>query len=182
MSRIGKRVLNIPENTKVIVENNVIDVSGPLGKLNMKIDPNFHYKIENNTLSIVPNKPVNKNINIMHGTINSLIYNMICGVNKKYEKDLEIIGVGYRAKLEGKTLTLKLGFSHDVIINVPEDIEIDVKKATKINLKSINKENLGAFAAKIRSYKTPEPYLGKGIRYKNEHIKKKEGKAAGKGK
>lgn len=183
MSRIGKRIINIPETNEVEFVNNIFKVKGPLGELSREIPLFYGIKIHDHKLSLsIIDKKDDRHVKILYGTMNSLINNMVLGVNKKFEKELEIVGIGYRARLDNGVITLKLGFSHDVIVKVPLGIDIEIQKLTKIFLKSIDKAKVGAFAAKIRAYRPPEPYLGKGIRYKDEKIIRKEGKKAGKGK
>ena len=181
MSRIGKRAIIIPEGTKIEFNSNVLQVSGPLGTLSLNIDNNFKILINDNKFNLlIKNKKLYKKLNPLYGTTNALVNNIIKGVNKKFEKNLKLVGVGYRCMLKDNKINLKLGFSHEIFVDVPKDIDVIINKQTEINLKSISKQSVGDFAAKIRSYRPPEPYLGKGIRYLDEIIIKKEGKKAGK--
>lgn len=179
MSRIGNRILTIPEGVTVNEENGLITVKGPKGELSLNLDANINVSIEGNEVKVTRNSEIKKTKQ-MHGTTNALIANMIEGVSKGYEKALEIIGVGYRFNVKGKELEINAGYSHKVNLNVPEGITVDQVSATEINIKGIDKEAVGKFAAEIREVRKPEPYKGKGIRYKGEHIRRKEGKKASK--
>ncbi len=181
MSRIGKRILKIEENVNVSFSNNVISVKGPRGTLTREIPKIIKIIIndQDKTIELKVNNKI-KEERILQGTYNSHINNMLIGVVNGYEKKLKIVGVGYRAKINGEILNIKLGFSHDVNIKVLEGIKVEVSKNVDLKVSGINKEKVTAFAANIRSYKKPEPYKGKGIRYVDEHIVRKEGKTAGK--
>lgn len=174
MSRIGKKEINIPANTTVTVGSGEVTVKGPLGTLSKKVVPNVSIE---NTGTIVKVTPRGNSVQdrALWGTYASHIINMIQGVNEKYKKQLEIIGVGYRVELRGNTLVLNLGFSHQVHLTAPEGIDLHVEKNTII-VSGIDKETVGQFAAVVRSHKKPEPYKGKGIRYQGEEIIRKEGK------
>lgn len=176
MSRVGKREIQIPEGVTVtIADDNHVTVKGPKGELEYKFSEEMKIKQESNVLTV--DRPSEAKVHrALHGTTNSLIYNMVEGVTKGYEKRLELVGVGYRANKQGTNLVLNVGYSHPVEI-VPEDgIEIDVEKNTNVIVKGISKERVGAVAANIRSVRTPEPYKGKGIRYAGERVRRKEGK------
>ena len=179
MSRIGKRILTIPENVNVDINEQKVTVKGPKGELNLDIDSSI--KVNNKegkiTVEVLNNT---KQARKMHGTINSLINNMIKGVTEGYKKSLEIVGVGYRFNLKGKTLTVQDGKSHLDEIEIPEGIEVKAPSNTEIEIYGIDKCKVGQFAAEIRKFRKPEPYKGKGIRYKDEHILHKEGKKASK--
>jgi len=179
MSRIGKRVLNIPENVNVSVENNVVTVKGPKGELTLDLVRNINVKVEENTVVVEPLKD-DKFTHAMHGTTNSNIENMIIGVSEGYKKGLEIVGVGYKFNVSGNKLTVNAGFSHPVVMEVPTGITVKAISNTEIELEGIDKIKIGEFAANIRKIRKPEPYKGKGIKYKGEQIRRKEGKKASK--
>ena len=179
MSRIGNRELTVPEGVTVTNENGIITVKGPKGELSLTLNPNIDVKVEENIVKVTRNSEI-KTTKQMHGTTNALIANMIKGVKDGYEKALEIIGVGYRFVLKGNVLEVSAGYSHKVNLEIPAGITVDSVSATEINVKGIDKEAVGKFAAEIREVRKPEPYKGKGIRYKGEHIRRKEGKKASK--
>ena len=175
MSRIGNRILQIPEGVTVEEKDGNITVTGPKGTLTMPSSDKVKLSVENNELKIT--RDDDKNI-AMHGTINSLINNMIIGVTKGYEKTLEIVGVGYRFNVQGNKIVIAAGYSHPVEMMVPEGIKAEVKDQTQLILTGINKQQIGEFAANVRKVRPPEPYKGKGIRYSDERIRRKEGKKA----
>ena len=177
MSRIGNRKLVIPEGVTITEENNVITVKGPKGELTTKLANNISIKVEENTLEVLRSND-NNNTKTMHGTINALINNMMTGVTKGYEKGLEIIGVGYRFTLKGNVLVVSAGYSHPVEMQIPTGLTVEVPSNTELTVKGIDKVLVGEFAANIRKVRQPEPYKGKGIRYKDEHVRRKEGKKA----
>lgn len=177
MSRIGNRKLVIPEGVTITEENNVVTVKGPKGELTTKLAENITIKVEGNTLEVLRSND-NTNTKTMHGTINALINNMMTGVTKGFEKGLEIIGVGYRFQLKGNVLVINAGYSHPVEMEIPEGITVEVPSNTEVTVKGIDKVLVGEFAANVRKVRQPEPYKGKGIRYKDEHIRRKEGKKA----
>jgi large subunit ribosomal protein L6 len=177
MSRIGNRKLVIPEGVTIIEENNVVTVKGPKGELTTNLAENITIKVEGNTLEVLRSND-NNNTKTMHGTINALINNMMTGVTKGFEKGLEIIGVGYRFTLKGNVLVISAGYSHPVEMEIPEGITVEVPSNTEVTVKGIDKVLVGEFAANIRKVRQPEPYKGKGIRYKDEHVRRKEGKKA----
>lgn len=182
MSRIGNNVITIPESVKV--ENNTqhVSVTGPKGQLSVDICEEVTVKIEDNGIFVSRNAE-DKVSRSMHGTTRQLIFNAIEGVTNGFSKHLEIIGVGYNAKSQKNRVVLQLGFSHDIIFDLPEGIEAisDGKKNEKLEIKGINKQAVGQVAAKIRSLRKPEPYKGKGIRYKDEYVRSKQGKTVGGG-
>ena len=178
MSRIGNRVLTMPTGVSCEVENNTITVKGPKGSLSFPVSKNVIVKIDGNALTV--EKTDNADSNVMQGTTNAIIRNMIDGVSKGFEKGLEIIGVGYRFQVQGKLLTINAGYSHPVKITVPEDLTVEAVSNTEIVVKGIDKQLVGEFAANVRKVRKPEPYKGKGIRYKDEVIRRKEGKKASK--
>lgn len=179
MSRIGKRQLTIPENVNVNVENNVVTVKGPKGELTLELVKNIIVKVEENTVTVEPSK-TDKFTRAMHGTTNANIKNMIIGVSEGYKKGLEIVGVGYKFNVQGNKLTVNAGYSHPVVMEVPAGIEVKQINNTEIELEGIDKVKIGEFAANIRKVRKPEPYKGKGIKYKGEQIRRKEGKKASK--
>ncbi|MBU2701631.1 large subunit ribosomal protein L6 [Sporomusaceae bacterium BoRhaA] len=181
MSRIGRMPIAIPSGVTVKMEDNVVTVKGPKGELTRTLHPDMIIKMEDNTI-VVERPSENKQHRSLHGLTRTLISNMVIGVTEGYKKTLEIAGVGYRAAKAGKNLNLTLGFSHPVVVEPPAGITLDVPAPNKIIVSGINKETVGAIAANIRSFREPEPYKGKGIKYEGEHIRRKIGKAGGKGK
>ena len=179
MSRIGKRVLTFPENVNVNVENIVVTVQGPKGELSLELVKNITVKVEENTVTVEPSKN-DKFTHAMHGTTNANIKNMIIGVSEGYKKSLEIGGVGYKFNVQGDKLTVNAGYSHPVVMKVPTGITVKQVNNTEIELEGIDKVKIGEFAANIRKVRAPEPYKGKGIKYKGEQIRRKEGKKASK--
>ncbi len=175
MSRIGNRIITVPEGVTVELDNNAVTVKGPKGELREALLHDITVKKEENKI-IVERK--NENAKAMHGTMNALIENMIIGVTKGYEKNLEIIGVGYRFNVQGKKLVISAGYSHPVEMEIPAGLSVEATSNTEITIKGIDKVLLGEFAAKVRKVRQPEPYKGKGIRYKDEHVSRKEGKKA----
>ena len=178
MSRIGNRVLTIPENVNVTLENDTITVKGPKGSLDFPISKSVIVKIDGNALTVETTSASDSNV--MQGTTNAIIKNMIKGVSEGFEKGLEIIGVGYRFQVQGNVLTINAGYSHPVKMTTPEGLIVEAVSNTEIVVKGINKELVGEFAANIRKVRKPEPYKGKGIRYKGEVVRRKEGKKAAK--
>ena len=179
MSRIGKRVLTIPAGVNVNVENGVVTVKGPKGELTLDLVKNIEVKVEGETVVVNPLKD-DKFTHAMHGTTNSNINNMMIGVSEGYKKSLEIVGVGYKFNPQGNKLTINAGYSHPVVMEVPDGITVKGISNTEIELSGIDKEKIGEFAANIRKVRKPEPYKGKGIKYKGEVIRRKEGKKASK--
>ena len=175
MSRIGNRVITIPEGVTVECTDNIITVKGPKGTLSQAMLKDITMKQEENKI-IFERK--NEAAKAMHGTMNALVRNMIIGVTEGYQKSLEIVGVGYRFNVQGKKLVIAAGYSHPVNMEVPEGITVESVSNTEITVKGIDKVLVGEFAANIRKVRQPEPYKGKGIRYKDEHIRRKEGKKA----
>ena len=175
MSRIGNRKIEVPEGVTVKVENDIVTVTGPKGSLSQKMLKGISLEQEENTITLTR---VNDAAKAMHGTMNALLHNMILGVTKGYEKGLEIIGVGYRFNVAGNKLTINAGYSHPVVMDIPEGLTVEAPSNTEIVIKGIDKVLVGEFAANVRKVRKPEPYKGKGIRYKDEHIQRKEGKKA----
>jgi large subunit ribosomal protein L6 len=176
MSRIGKLSIKIPSKVEVVIEDQLICVSGPFGKLSRKISPLMLLKNENQEISLCP-RDSSRQARELHGLSRTLINNMVLGVSTKFERRLEIKGVGYRSQVQGKDLILNLGYSHPVIIRIPERISVSVEANINILIQGIDKEEVGQLAATIRSKRPPEPYKGKGILYKGEVIKRKVGKS-----
>lgn len=179
MSRIGKRVLTIPENVNVEVNGQKVTVKGPKGELSLDLIKTIEVKINDKELTVEKLKE-DKFTNQMHGTTNANIANMIKGVSEGYKKALEIVGVGYRFNVQGNTLTISAGYSHPVKMEVPAGITVKANSNTEIELEGVDKCALGEFAANIRKVRAPEPYKGKGIKYVGEQIRRKEGKKASK--
>jgi len=175
MSKIGRRPIQIPEGVTAKLDGGNVTAVGPLGTLNCAIPSQIKVDIEENTIS-VSRKADDKLSKSMHGTIRALIANALTGVSSGFEKQLEIIGVAYRAAIENNILTLKVGFSHEVEKAIPEGLTVEVKKNI-ISIKGIDKQKVGQTAAEIRAIKKPEPYKGKGIKYVGEKINRKVGKA-----
>nr|YP_010198456.1 ribosomal protein L6 [Gracilaria pachydermatica]UAD86872.1 ribosomal protein L6 [Gracilaria pachydermatica] len=178
MSRIGKKIINLPQKTDIqIIQNNVY-IIGPKGKLSYQLPKviNIKYDTKNRTLNLYKTHE-NKEAQKLYGLSRTLINNMVIGVSQGFEKKLHIQGVGYRSQLQGKNLILNVGYSHPIIIEPPEDIVIEVENNINITIKGIKKEKVGEVAAQIRRIRPPEPYKGKGIRYLNEKINIKVGKA-----
>ncbi|MDH3004436.1 MAG: 50S ribosomal protein L6 [Candidatus Shikimatogenerans sp. JK-2022] len=182
MSRIGKQFIKIPNNLKIKIKKQYIYIIGKLGKLKQKINSKIIIKINNKKIFIINKNKNNKYYKSLHGLYRMLIYNMIYGVTYGFNKQLELIGIGYKAEVykNGKILMLNLGYSHNIVLHVCKKISISIDNINSnniiINLFSIDKQLLGIVASKIRSFKKPDPYKGKGIRYKNEKIIIKTGK------
>lgn len=182
MSRIGRAPIHIPSGVTVTVgADNLVKVKGPKGELSREIHPDMKITVEEGVVTVT--RPSDDKMHrSLHGLSRTLINNMVVGVTEGFKKTLEINGVGYRAAKQGKNLNLSLGFSHPVIVEPPAGITLDAPSATSIVVSGIDKEAVGAVAAKIRSYRLPEPYKGKGIKYEGEHIRRKVGKAGAKAK
>ena len=176
MSRIGKLPITVPAGVTVTVdENNFVTVKGPKGTLTQQVNPDIKLKQEGNVLTL--ERPTDsKPHKAMHGLYRALVHNMVVGVTDGFSKTLEMVGTGYRASAERKTLTINIGFSHPVVLEAPEGITYETPNQTTIVVKGSNKQQVGNLAADIRAIRKPEPYLGKGIKYQNEHIRRKEGK------
>jgi large subunit ribosomal protein L6 len=183
MSRIGKLPVNLPSGVTITVgDDNVVSVKGPLGTLSQKIDSDIRVEVENN--EIILSRPNDeKRLKSLHGLYRALIANMVVGVSTGYRKDLELVGVGYRAEAKGQQLEMSLGYSHDIIMELPQEIKVETKTEKRSNpvitLTSIDKQLIGHVAAKIRSLRPPEPYKGKGIKFVGEQLRRKAGKSAG---
>ena len=175
MSRVGRKVINIPSGVELKQDNNKITVKGPKGQLEREFSPEITVKVENGDINITRPNDL-PDIRALHGTTRAVLNNMIVGVSQGFEKKLELVGVGYRVQAAGKGLTLSLGFSHPVEIEPVEGITFKVDGNTKISVEGINKELVGQIAANIRAKRPPEPYKGKGVKYADEQIRRKEGK------
>ena len=177
MSRIGRAPIEIPSGVEIKVSDaNLVTVKGPLGQLEEQISKDMKITIDGNQVTV--ERPTNNKLHrSLHGLSRTLISNMVIGVTKGYEKALEIQGVGYRASKKGKVLDLQLGHSHPIEMEDPEGITVEVPNNTSIIVKGINKALVGNYAAKIRNWRKPEPYKGKGVRYVGEYVRRKEGKA-----
>lgn len=177
MSRIGKLPITVPAGVTVnIDENNFVTVKGPKGTLSQQVNPIIKLNQEGNVLTLTRPSDA-KPHKAMHGLYRALVANMVHGVTEGFQKTLELVGTGYRAQVDNNVLTINIGFSHPVVLNAPEGITFECPAQTKIVVKGANKQVVGNLAADIRAIRPPEPYLGKGIKYENEHIRRKEGKS-----
>ncbi|MGM9989007.1 MAG: 50S ribosomal protein L6 [Bacillaceae bacterium] len=177
MSRVGKKILEIPAGVTVTIDGATVTVKGPKGELTREFHQDMIIKVEENVLTV--ERPTDEKAHrALHGTTRSLLGNMVEGVTNGYARGLELVGVGYRAQKQGNKLVLAVGYSHPVEFEAEQGIEIEVPAQTKIVVKGIDKERVGALAAKIRDVRPPEPYKGKGIRYEGENVRRKEGKTA----
>jgi large subunit ribosomal protein L6 len=183
MSRVGKSPITIPAGVTVSVDNSIVTVKGPKGELNQSFDSLISVAIEDNVITLSRSSD-DKEFRSKHGLYRALIFNMIEGVSKGYTKELELYGVGFRASSQGQQLTLSLGYSHAIVMQLPDEVKLqaETKKGQPpfVKLESHDKQLIGTVAAKIRSLRKPEPYKGKGIRYKGEEIRRKAGKTAAK--
>lgn len=179
MSRIGRKPITRPDNVKVSVNDNIITVEGPKGVLTQEIPQDISIEVGEKEL-LVTRPSDAKHHRALHGLTRALVANMVDGVSKGFEKKLELVGVGYRAQMQGAKLVINIGFSHPVEVEPPQGIEFEVPAATKITIKGIDKQLVGNTAAHIRDIRKPEPYKGKGIKYEGEVIRRKAGKAGGK--
>lgn len=175
MSRIGNKVITIPAGVEVSINDNFATVKGPKGELKQQFDKDMTFNIEGNEITVV--RPSDsKRHRTVHGTTRAILANMVEGVSAGFKKELELIGVGYRAQMQGKKLVLSVGYSHPVEFEEIEGIKLGVEGNTKVSIEGINKEVVGQYAAKVRAVRPPEPYKGKGIRYVGEYVRRKEGK------
>ena len=177
MSRVGNRKLVLPAGVTASVEGNTVTVKGPKGELSTVINENITVEINGEEITL---KRANDNFKNFHGTANANIRNMIIGVTEGFEKKLESVGVGYRFQLKGNELVVTAGYSHPVNVAIPEGIKLEVPSNTELFIRGIDKQLVGEFAANVRKIRKPEPYKGKGIRYADEHVRRKEGKKASK--
>lgn len=177
MSRIGERKLVIPDGVTVNVDGTLVTVKGPKGELNLEVSKLVSVVVEDGVVLTKQIKP-NKEANVMQGTTNSLISNLITGVSKGYDKGLEAVGVGYRFQVSGNKITINAGYSHPVVMEAPKELSVTSESNTEITIHGIDKQKVSEFAANVRKVREPEPYKGKGIRYKGEKVRRKEGKKA----
>ncbi|VEU78032.1 50S ribosomal protein L6 [Mycoplasmopsis columbinasalis] len=179
MSRVGNRVLTVPAGVEVTINGTTVSVKGPLGTLSRDFSPLISIHLNNGTVTTTRANE-EKHTKQLHGTTNALLGNMLVGVSKGFVKELVIKGVGYKATLKGDVLEIAAGYSHLVNLPIPSDVKVTVAKPTEVTLNSINKKSVGQFAALVRKVRKPNPYSGKGIAYKDEVIRRKEGKTAAK--
>ena len=179
MSRVGKAPVRIAQGVKVEVKDGVVKVEGPKGKLSGKIHVGVSIKVDNGLVLVARDEAKAANAAALHGLTRTLIHNMVHGVSVGFTKELDIVGVGYRASTKGSTLSMTLGYSHPVDFELPAGVTAKVENNTHLVISGADKIQVGMVAAKIRSFKEPEPYQGKGVKYSNEHIIRKQGKAAG---
>ena len=177
MSRIGNRKLVIPEGVSVENEGNNVTVKGKLGELSLELPSVITMEIDENGITLKRSNE-EKFTKALHGTANANLNNMIIGVTNGYKKNLEIIGVGYRFNVQGNKLVINAGYSHPVEMSIPEGLKVELVSNTEISISGISKELVGEYAANVRKVRAPEPYKGKGIRYKDEYVRRKEGKKA----
>jgi large subunit ribosomal protein L6 len=175
MSRVGKYPVEIPAGVQVAIAGRMLTAKGKLGELKLELTDNVDAKVEGNKVSVAP-RGNSTPARMMWGTTRALVANMVKGVSVGYSKSMEITGTGYRAAVSGKTLTINLGFSHDVVFPIPDGITVTCEKPTAIKVSGVDKRQVGQVASEIRSWRPPEPYKGKGVKYDNETILRKEGK------
>jgi len=178
MSRIGKKPIQIPKGVTIDLKDDLLKIKGPKGELERKIHPKVSLQIDDGQI-LISVEEEGRETRALHGLFGALIANMVTGVSEGFERILEIVGIGYRAELSGSEVTFHLGYSHPITYELPKGVDAKIEK-TKITLTSIDKEALGMTAAKIRSFRKPEPYKGKGIKYAEEYIKRKAGKTGAK--
>jgi len=177
VSRIGKQPIPIPSGVEVQIEGSTVTVKGPKGSLTQSFNEDMTMTLEEGVLSVTRPSDERQHRSL-HGLTRTLLANMVAGVSEGFHKNLEIVGVGYRAELKGSDIQLALGFSHTVLVKAPEGITFEVPAPTKITVRGIDKQRVGQVAAEIRSWRKPEPYKGKGVRYEGEHVRRKLGKTA----
>jgi len=175
MSRIAKAPIELPSGVEINIQPGEVNIKGPKGKLAMRLHPSVSLEKEDNIVMV---KPATDSSTPMAGTFRSLVNNMVLGVTNGFEKKLTLVGVGYRAQVQGSKLTLALGFSHPVVYNAPEGVTIEAPTQTEIVVKGCDKQKVGQVAAEIRAFRPPEPYKGKGVRYSDERVVRKEAKKA----
>jgi large subunit ribosomal protein L6 len=178
MSRIGKKPISIPNGVKINVSNGTVSADGPKGKLSQPVPSGLKASLENNVLTISRDSD-DRRLRALHGLTRALVANMVTGVKDGFERKLDIVGIGYRAQMQGKAIQLALGYSHPVIFPLPEGITAEIERQVAITLRGADKALLGETAAKLRSLRKPDPYKGKGIKYSDEVIRRKVGKKAG---
>jgi len=177
VSRIGKQPIPVPSGVEVRIENNNMKVKGPKGELVQQFDEEMIIRLEDGVITVERPSDARRH-RALHGLTRTLVHNMVVGVSEGFHKNLEIVGVGYRAALKGEDLEMQLGFSHPVNINAEPNISFEVPAPTKITVRGIDKQRVGQIAAEIRGWRPPEPYKGKGVRYEGEHVRRKLGKTA----
>ena len=180
MSRVAKNPINVPDNVELNIVDNIVKVKGSKGELEFNLPSSVSIENKENILTVKYNEDDQQSV-ALAGTTRSIVNNMIIGVSEGFEKKLELIGVGYRAKASGKLLELTLGFSHPIKYQIPEEVEVETPSQTEVILKSHDKQILGQAASEIRAFRPPEPYKGKGVRYADEQVKRKEAKKAAAG-
>jgi len=178
MSRIGKKPIPVPAGVSVAMDGQTVRVEGPKGKLSQAVPAGVSVSLESNVLT-VGRESDHRDVRALHGLTRSLLANMVHGVKDGFERKLDIVGIGYRAQLQGKNLQLALGYSHPVIFPLPDGVQAEVERQVSITLRGADKALLGQVAAKLRALRKPDPYKGKGIKYAGEHIRRKVGKKAG---
>jgi len=178
VSRVGKKPVVIPDGVKISQDGNYLKIKGPKGELEQQIHPNINIEIVENQVNVTRPDDSKQNKSL-HGLSRALVQNMVSGVTDTYKKTLDIVGVGYKAELKGKNLLLNIGYSHPIFLMPPEGVILETPTQTQIIISGIDKQLVGLVAAKIRSFRKPEPYKGKGIKYSDEHIVRKAGKTAG---
>ena len=177
MSRIGKSPIKLPKGIKANIKDNKIFIEGPHGKMDLNLKEGINLEVKDGEILVTLSEK-SKLESSFHGLYRALINNMVVGVNTGFKKELVLIGVGYRAQLKGNKIDFQLGFSHPTEMDIPKGLKVNINKSVEIEIIGVDKQVVGEFAAKIRSLKPPEPYKGKGIRYKDEYVRKKDGKAA----
>ena len=184
MSRLAKKPLKIPQGVEVKIEGNTVKVKGPKGELTQEFLPYVKVEVENDEVWVRPNEDMIRRkadvrrIRMFQGTYWALIRNMLIGVTEGFKKELEIVGIGYRAQMQGNKLVMQLGYSHPVVMEVPQDLKVEVPQPNRIIVSGIDKQKVGQFAAQIRAWRPPNVYTGKGIRYVGEVVRQKQGKKA----
>lgn len=176
MSRIGKQPIEVPKGVKIEIQDDVLVAQGPKGKMEQKLVPNCPVSLEDGVLT-VSRQGDSGSARAMHGLARALINNAVVGVSEGFKKELEVVGVGYRGEVQGREVHLALGYSHPVVFPIPENIEIEIDRNNKITITGVDRQKVGQVAAEIRSLRPPDPYKAKGIRYSNEQIRRKVGKA-----
>ena len=178
MSRVGKEPIEIPQNVKIRIDNNRIHVLGPKGELKQNVHPSLEIRLDEGKLTVARSSddPLHRSL---HGLTRTLIANMVNGVTAGFERRLEISGVGYKAEMQGQSVVFQLGYSHPIIFRLPQGIQVNIEKGTRVLVSGIDKQLVGQVAAKMRSFRPPDPYKEKGIKYEGEHIRRKAGKTAG---
>jgi large subunit ribosomal protein L6 len=180
MSRIGRQPVNIPQGVKVLVEGATVRAEGPKGKLMQAVPVGLTAKLENNQI-LISRSGDDRKVRALHGLARALVANMVTGVKDGFERKLEIVGIGYRAQVQGRAIQLALGYSHPIIFPLPEGVTVEIDRQVSITLRAADKAVLGQTAAKLRALREPDPYKGKGIRYSDEVVRRKVGKKAGAG-